>query len=61
MTDGTKWYYTFDVTQQVDEAPDRRHVHLVIDGLSLPEPIGEDSGFRPDVDGWTEENHDIIL
>lgn len=61
MTDGTKWYYTFDVTRQVDEAPDRRHVHLVIDGLSLPEPIGEDSGFRPDVDGWTEENHDIIL
>lgn len=61
LADGTKWLYTFDVTGQVDQAPNPKRVHIIIDKLTLPEPIGDDSGFHPDVDDWIEEEHDIIM
>ena len=61
MSDGSKWYYTFDVTEQVDNAPDRRHVHIVIDGLELPQPIGNGSGFHPEVDDWETVEEDIVM
>ena len=65
MDDGTKLCYTggknLDVTQQVHEAPDFRHVHLIIDGLDLPQPIENGHGFRPDVDDWGVVEEDIIM
>ena len=60
LKDGSKYYYTFDVTQQVDEAPDKRRVHIVIDGLTLPEPItGGD--MEVVVDDWIVVEEDIVL
>lgn len=42
MDDGNKYCYKgsdrLDVTDQVHSAPDKRHVHIIIDGLGLPEP-----------------------
>lgn len=65
MDDGSKYVYSadprFDVTDQVHSAPDRRRVHLIIDGLSLPQPIENGSGFAPEVDDWGEVKEDIIL
>ena len=52
LSDGSKWYYTFDVTLQIHSAPDPRNVHIVLDGLPLPKPIVNGGGFRPVVDGW---------
>lgn len=54
--DGSKYYYTNDVTGQVDGAEDKRRVHIVVDGLSLPKPIVNGGGFRPDVDDWETED-----
>lgn len=54
LTDGTKWYHTYDVSDQVSMAPDPRNVHIVLRGLDLPEPIGGGSGFRPEVGDWNE-------
>jgi hypothetical protein len=45
----------------VHNAPNKRRVHLVIDGLDLPQPIENGHGFRPSVDDWGEEEHDIIM
>lgn len=60
LKDGSKYYYTFDVTRQVDEAKNRRRVHIVVDGLTLPEPIeGGDMGVG--VDDWTVVNEDIAI
>lgn len=59
--DGGKYYYTFDVTQQIESAPDKRHVHLIMDGLDFPQPIGGGSGLEPSVDGWTEVIDDIYM
>ena len=66
MRDGTRFCYgtegdKFDVTEQIHSAPDRRHVHLVIDGLDLPEPIGEDGNYDASADDWQEINEDIHL
>lgn len=65
MDDGAKYSFTkganLDVTHQVHNAPDRKHVHIIIDGLDLPTPIENGSGFNPDVDDWDDVQQDIIL
>lgn len=65
MDDGSKYCYgteseRFNVTDQVHSAPDRRHVHIIIDGLDLPQPISGDN-IDPSVDDWQEMNEDIHL
>lgn len=65
MDDGGKYSFTsgsyLDVTQQVHGAPNRRRVHLIIDGLELPTPIEDGSGFKPDVEDWDDIQQDIPL
>ena len=58
---GEKYYYTFDVTDQVDNAPDPSRVHIVIDKLTLPTPIYNGGGFDVGVDDWVDVNVDIVL
>lgn len=65
MTDGTKYFYgsegdKFDVTDQVHSAPNKRRVHLIIDGLDLPKPF-EPGTLIPSIDDWNEINTDIIM
>ncbi len=67
MDDGAKYAYGIDagdkynVTEQIHTAPDKRHVHIVIDGLDLPQPIENGHGFDVDVDDWGIVEEDIIL
>lgn len=67
MDDGKKYVYGADrdehynVTEQVHAAPDRKHVHIVIDGLELPTPIENGNGFDVDVDDWVVVEEDIIM
>ncbi len=61
MSDGNKRYYTFDVTDQVHNAPDQRNVHIIIDGLPLPKPITNGGGFHPEVDDWESIEIDITM
>lgn len=61
LTDGTKWYCTFDVTDQIHSAADRRHVHIVLDGLTLPKPIVNGGGFHPEIEDWQSVNVDISM
>lgn len=53
----------FDVTEQIHTAPNKRRVHMIIDGLDIPsgEFTDETTGFDPGVDDWESEDHDIIL
>lgn len=65
MDDGSKYsvkgYPNLDVTDQVDGAPDQRHVHIIIDGLKLPDRSDPDSGFNPSVDDWGVKDEDIKI
>ncbi len=53
----------FDVTGQVHSAPDRRRVHLIIDGLEIPadggDPMG--GGFTPGTDDWQSVDIDVEM
>lgn len=61
MTDGKGYYGTVDVTEQVDNAPDYRHVHIVVDGFKLPKPITNGGGLQPNVDEWESVDVDIEM
>lgn len=65
MNDGSKYVVkdapNLDVTEQVDTAPDRRHVHIIIDGLKLPDSQTGDSGWIPTVDDWGEHDEDLKI
>ncbi|MDE6582895.1 MAG: DUF5119 domain-containing protein [Duncaniella sp.] len=52
LDDGSKKYYNFDVTDQVADAPDPHNVHIIIHGLSIPNPLSDTGGFIPEVDDW---------
>lgn len=59
--------YTFDVTDQIKNAPDPKHVYIKIYGLKLPEidpdDPPDDPGDRPgmgvDIDDWKTQYFDI--
>ncbi len=67
MDDGTKYAYgtdsseRFNVTEQIHAASDPKHVHIVIDGLDLPQPIENGSGFDVAVDDWAVVEEDIVM
>ena len=61
LSDESKWYYTYDVTDQIHSAPDQRNVHIVLDGLPLPKPIVNGGGFQPSVDEWQSVDVDIEM
>lgn len=65
LDDGKKLVYgtesqNWNVTEQIHNAADRRHVHYIIDGLDIPD---EDSGswFDPSADDWGTENYDLPI
>lgn len=59
---GGNFRATFDVTNQVMNAPDPKNVHIVIDTkLVVPPPISGGDGLEPTVDEWEDVYYDIIL
>lgn len=56
--DGKKWSCNVDVTKQVREASDPHHVHIVLRGLDLPQPLTGGGGMDldPDVEEWETVN-----
>lgn len=55
LADGTQWYYTFDITEQMhnkETASDTYDIEIELEGLPVPKPIVNGSGFQPTVDSW---------
>ena len=65
MNDGTKYCFKdskqLDVTDQVDNAPNQRRVHIIIDGLDLPQSIEQGDGFIPSLGDWNVEENEIVV
>lgn len=61
FTDGTQRYQTFDVTDQIRNAPDPHNVDIIVSGLKIPRLIDAGGGFNPDVDAWEAENIDLKM
>ena len=65
LKDGQKYYYggtgdKFNVTSQIHNAPNKRRVHIIIDGLDLPNPIQNGEGFVPSVDDWGDGGTSVL-
>lgn len=60
LSDGSKRYRTYDVTDQVTAAPDPRHVQIVVSGLEVPKPVAG-GGFNPDVSDWKDIGIDLKM
>lgn len=53
LSDGSKRYYSYKVTDQIRTAPDPYHVHIIVRGLDIPQPLSSGAGFIPDVNDWS--------
>lgn len=61
LADGSKWYCVFDVSEQVRQAPDPRHVHIVIDNITFPTPTPGSSSGGISVKDWTSISTDVTM
>lgn len=67
LADGTTRFFTgrddFDVTEQIHSASDPHNVHIVIDGLELPEVVGDgvNGAWNATVEDWNVVNEEITL
>lgn len=68
LADGSKWYYTQDVSQQMHDKTKNPDIHydpshpetleitytidVDLDELPVPKPIVNGGGFQPSIDGW---------
>lgn len=61
MKDGSQWYYTYDITEQIHASDDGSgNWDISISGLPLPEPDA-DGGLRPTVTEWSNINIEIKM
>ena len=62
LSNGEKYMYSYDVTEQYHEQWNNRQVYLVIDELPLPVPIsGGGEGMSLSMDSWYNEDISIDL
>ena len=60
LADGSKWYYNINVSDKMHvSGPDpsgpaghKEEIQIEVDGLPVPKPIVNGSGFQPTIDGW---------
>lgn len=60
-SDGTQSYQTFDVTDQVRNAPDPHNVDIIVSGLRIPRHVDSGGGFAPRVDNWQSTDIDLKM
>ena len=60
LADNSKWYYNFDVTDQLHEGGGD-DIWIVLDRLPIPEPVTESGGLQPQVGEWKEITFDIKM
>ena len=61
LADNSRWYYDFDVTDQVHDAPDPYEIHIILEELPFPKPVVNGGGFKPSVDDWHSIEIDIQM
>lgn len=70
LADGSKWYYTIDVGDQLHDGSGSgtgtgdhdKEITIEVDGgLPVPKPIVNGSGFQPTIDGWQGEEIEVTM
>ena len=55
LADGSKWYYVVDVSNQMHgsgHGSGDEEIDIEVNGLPVPKPIVNGSGFQPTIDSW---------
>lgn len=52
LADDSKWYYQYDVTDQIHNAEDPFETYILLDELPIPKPVANGGGFKPTVGEW---------
>lgn len=55
-----KYYYDFDITDQVRNQSGNREIDIVLSGIRLPEGSGSGSGMSPGVSDWGEPEEETL-
>ncbi len=77
LADNSKWYYTVDLTDKIHEAEQKQieehkddpeyeigseDISITLEeGVPIPKPIVNGSGFQPSVDGWQSIEVDVKM
>ena len=61
LADESQWYYTYDVTDQIERADDPYNVYITLNELPLPKPVMSGGGFKPTIGGWKEIEINISM
>lgn len=68
LTDGSKWYYDFDVTDELhnpdnmkEDSEGNKEIIVDLNRLPFPHPMADNSGMHPEVEAWNEVNEDIHM
>lgn len=61
LADESQWYYTYDVTEQIENAEDPSNVYITLNELPLPKPVMSGGGFKPTIGGWKEIEINISM
>jgi hypothetical protein len=61
LSDGTKWFYSYDVTDQLYSQPNSKKINISVSGLPIPSPLFNGGGINPDVDTWIYNDVPITM
>lgn len=61
LSDGTKWFYSYDVTDQLHSHPNKKDITISVSGLPIPSPLFNGGGINPDVDTWIYNDVPITM
>lgn len=61
LSDNSQWYYTYDITEQVHNAPDPFNTHIVLDHIPIPKPVANGGGFKPSIGEWNSIEIEIQM
>ena len=62
LADNSKWYYVVDVSNQMHgsgHSSGDEEIDIDVDGLPVPKPIVNGSGFQPTIDTWQGVEIDV--
>lgn len=55
-----KYYYDFDVTEDIHRSGNSKHIEINLNGLRLP--VNDQGGMNPGIDGWEDaEDIEIVM
>ena len=60
LDDGSRKFYTYDVTEQIRNAKDPFHIHIVLDKLPLPSTTGGSFSIKPTVGEWGKGEEVVV-